>query len=83
MTVSDSPDVDEPTGSTATASFVVHLAQRSEKPIGLDYATSDGSALVSRGDYTTTTGHLAIAHDRPLEYADIAAAVAEAGYALH
>jgi copper chaperone CopZ len=29
------------------------------------------------------TGHLAIAHDRPLEYADIAAAVAEAGYALH
>jgi uncharacterized repeat protein (TIGR01451 family)/CSLREA domain-containing protein len=47
-------------GSTATASFTVTLSAASGKPIGMDWATADGTATAG-ADYTAASGSLSFA----------------------
>ncbi|MBW2065872.1 MAG: hypothetical protein JRJ03_13215, partial [Deltaproteobacteria bacterium] len=53
----DNVTVDENTG---TADFTVTLSGAAEDPVTVQYATSDGTATVAGGDYTSKSGTLTI-----------------------
>jgi hypothetical protein len=50
-----------PLTGTATATFTVTLSSASTQTVTVNYATSDGSATVTGGDYTAATGTLTFA----------------------
>jgi hypothetical protein len=56
--ISSGPSVLEGNKATASVTFMVALSAASDGPVTVTYATADGSATVSGGDYQAKTGTL-------------------------